>query len=384
MNKRITALLLAVLMLLSLCACGASSEGTQAGTPAGTQDGNAAAEQSSSEEETMTAEEMSSMGDMYYRGDEVDYEQARYWYLKAGEAGYAKAYLFLGDTYYFPSGDLKDNDKAFEYYSKAAEAGVPDAMGNMGVMYAGGYGTGQDYVKAAEWYEKAIDAGCVWAARNLGNFYLDGKPGIEKDEEKGLELLNWAVENGFADANLVLGSYYSRKHDYEKAEECYVKAAEAGNTWALYNLGNMFLYQAEDNDKAEEWLLKASDAGIVGARARLGDLYAGHFGSDKRDEGKAIEWYTAAMESDPPDPYGVVQLGQMYYYGYGVEKDYEKAFELYSRSVELYSELSPNDPSASMALELLADLYRNGQGVAQDTAKADELHEQAQALQNGS
>jgi len=60
--------------------------------------------------------------------------------------------------------------------------------------------------------------------------------------------------------------------DYDMARQWYQKAANAGNTDAMYNLG--LLYRdgqgvAQDYDKACEWFQKAADAGDADAKEAL-------------------------------------------------------------------------------------------------------------------
>ncbi|MBQ7682607.1 MAG: toll/interleukin-1 receptor domain-containing protein, partial [Oscillibacter sp.] len=64
------------------------------------------------------------------------------------------------------------------------------------------------------------------------------------------------------------------------------------------------------------------------------------------------------------------QMGDKYYFGNGVEKDYAKAREYYEQAAA---------KGHAEALFSLGVLYRKGQGVAQDYAKARECFEQAAA-----
>ena len=268
------------------------------------------------------------------------------------EAGNGVAYLWLGDTYYFPSGELRDYGKAFEYYSKAAEAGVADAMGNLGVMYGSGYGVEQDYAKAAQWYEKAIDAGCAWAMRNLANYYLYGRGNIGRDEEKGVDLLLRAAETGFPSAYSTLGSYYQSNRK---------------------------------NDKAEEYLLKAGEGGDTNAMFTLGDFYSGVGGMAHRDIDKAIEWYTRSTQTDNPSAYGLFWLGQIYYNGSLVGADHEKAFELLNSAVEIWKRDGSHDFDQPylQAVTMIGDMYKAGQGVEKNEEKAAEYYAWAKQLASG-
>ena len=132
-SKRICALLLAMLMLLSLCACGASSgqatSGESVKEEAAVKETPAVPlsplEKLIAEAEAGSTEAMVKLGDMYRDGDgvEADMETAASWYEKAGDAGDFYAYLALGNLYYYASGEQQDFGKAFAYYTKAAELG---------------------------------------------------------------------------------------------------------------------------------------------------------------------------------------------------------------------------------------------------------------------
>jgi len=77
---------------------------------------------------------------------------------------------------------------------------------------------------------------------------------------------------------------------------------------------------------------KAADQGDAGAMNNLGNCY--YWGNGvERDYGKAVEWYrkTADLGHDR----AMYNLGQCYYNGHGVERDYDKAFEWYRKAADL-------------------------------------------------
>jgi len=78
------------------------------------------------------------------------------------------------------------------------------------------------------------------------------------------------------------------------------------------------------------------------------------------------------MISDDPEVASIAinNLGYCYYYGYGVEIDYGKAFELFTRGAILYR--CPN------CLYKLADIYRYGHFVSQDEGIAYRLLKEAE------
>ena len=180
-----------------------------------------------------------------------------------------------------------------------------------------------------------------------------------------------------------MGNHYQYDlGNYKLAEEYYLKAIEAGETQVYRNLGMMYMYYTNEYEKAEEWLLKAAETGDSFLYATLGDFYNGVGGMKMLDIEKAMEWYSKSIETDDPDPYGYFQLGLIYYYGKGVDKDYEKAFELFSRSAELYAGRNNHDAMYSEVLKSIGEMYQMGFGVEKDLEKAQEYYDRAEELES--
>jgi hypothetical protein len=78
-------------------------------------------------------------------------------------------------------------------------------------------------------------------------------------------------------------------------------------------------------------LEKKAAAGDAEAMYRLGDTYRWGFGVEKNAE-KASEWYTKAAEKGNAG--AMDRLGGMYAEGQGVEKNAEKAVEWYTKAAE--------------------------------------------------
>lgn len=89
--------------------------------------------------------------------------------------------------------------------------------------------------------------------------------------------------------------------NYNKALECFQKAAELGNSSAMSYLG--FMYQYGQN--------------VI------------------QDSRVAADWYYKAIQADNRNAYAAHSLGCLYYDGDGVPKDLNKAFQFFKVSVEL-------------------------------------------------
>ena len=88
------------------------------------------------------------------------------------------------------------------------------------------------------------------------------------------------------------------ENTYE-ANQWFRKAAEAGNSWGMYNLGYNYLYGKcglrEDNDWAVYWLKKSAEAGNKSAMGELAKCYENGWGVYV-DHSRARYWRNKASD----------------------------------------------------------------------------------------
>ena len=130
----------------------------------------------------------------------------------------------------------------------------------------------------------------------------------------------------------------------------------------IYQEGKTHLKNKE-YDKALECFTKAKEQGYDSAYSALAGLYYNGFGVEKNYE-KAFEYAQTANQKNAGGNY---YLGLMYYFGNGVERNYSKSLE-YLKKVET---------SASNAAYLIGLMYYNGNGVTQNYATAFEYFQKA-------
>lgn len=132
-------------------------------------------------------------------------------------------------------------------------------------------------------------------------------------------------EKGMLDISGQVGYYFSmlKIPDIEKAEQCWLWSANAGNYLAMNNLGVLFINNGRYESKAIEWLEKAANLGSSLAMNNLGVF----FQYNKKDFEKAEEWnLKAAMVKDY---IAMFNLGLLFKYN---KKDLEKAIEWFKAS----------------------------------------------------
>ena len=176
------------------------------------------------------------------------------------------------------------------------------------------------------------------------------------------------------------------------------KLAERG----IYELGDVYSiaeWEKSDINKAKQWKFVAADHGHAIAMNKLGNIYW-----NENDYSKANEWYRKAGEAG--FDWGWRNLARDYHDGKGVEKDIQKAIQLFEKAYEMSGEAAGNSANQigliywnendySKANEWhqkageagydwgwnnLALSYRNGDGVEKDIQKAIQLFEKAYGM----
>lgn len=240
---------------------------------------------------------------------------------------------------------------------------------------------------------------------SLGYDYRDGTAGAEKNEN---EYKYWhktafndsmkAAEQGDAIAQCNLGKCfdmpYGTNEDIEEAIYWFEKAAEQGNSNAMWQLKNIYEDETSENydENKEEYVLKylefhdenkanywekkydarideeyeekfckckeAAEQGDACEQFNLGDCYFRGVGVEKNKEnadlwrGRAFSGFKKAAEQG--DARAQIWLGRCYWYGLGVQENRQTALIWYKKA----SEQGNNE-----AMQLISECYQYGRGV---------------------
>lgn len=204
-------------------------------------------------------------GKAYYYGIgvEKDTKKAFEYAKKSANQNNPSGLNLLGVAYQYGEGVEKDELQALMYYKQAANLGNTKAMMNIAKMYAVGSYVKQDTNQAIGWVKKAFDIGYIDAARVLGNMYAS--PEV-KNLAEAFKYYAYFVANSNDKGNLAdtyerLGWIYIKQKDYSNAYSNYKKAADLKfyeHTYKLYDLA----FENGLNDKKDEaikYLQIASD-----------------------------------------------------------------------------------------------------------------------------
>lgn len=170
-----------------------------------------------------------------------------------------------------------------------------------------------------------------------------------------------------------LGNEARLKKDYELSVKYYQQAADAGETDAMAQMG--FFYQRgqgveQSFDKAIEWYQKILDAGDVDGWYLLGTVY-----EDMEEYAKAVECYEKQVDEGGTCKYNAYYgLGKAYRFGWGKEKNFPLALDLYQRAA---------GNGEIEAMVDLGEMYFQGDGVKEDNEIANYWFEKAATSYNG-
>lgn len=131
-------------------------------------------------------------------------------------------YLTTPEAMYEAAGSMWNRNKnenghndivnGMNWFEKSAKSGYPLAQNQMGYIYLNGISTKEltikpDTLKSVSWYKLAAKNKVTEAYAALGQLYVNGK-GIEKDAERGFQLLNESSEKGHINSKLYLAYCY--------------------------------------------------------------------------------------------------------------------------------------------------------------------------------
>lgn len=293
-------------------------------------------------------------------------------YIEKTEPAQRKPYHLLADYYLRKENDL---DKAMQAMKKGIAVGGHYCEYLLGMSYLNGRLENADKNEGIRLLESAYSYQTVYAANFLGQYYNfgnDENTSIEKailwhekaalycyaessfelaciylyneklkDIPKGLAYLDQAIEDGsprgLAERAYLILETEILPTNIEEAKQLLEKAMDMGNEYAPYRLGlgyqNAEFVAEPDYKKALELFELGAERGHLYSIELAGNYYrVGVGGEDEVAAEKAVKYLTQAIELG--SNYARVELAFCYETGFGVEQDYQKAFDLYQQAAE--------------------------------------------------
>jgi len=203
----------------------------------------------------------------------------------------------------------------------------------------------------------------------LGLLLLKGSYQVEINEKQGIYWLEKADQEGDVNATYELGNYYytamaldiENSNVYlEKAISYFLKGSNAGHSECSYWIGSNFIGNEGSSDiNGLEFLLLAIDQKSKSAPTFLSILYRDGV-IVEQNRSLFMKYLNIGVERQ--DSIALLMMGELYFSGdEGMELNYKKAFHYFKLSSELGN---------SNACLNLGVMYYNGYGTAVDYLKA--------------
>ncbi len=130
-----------------------------------------------------------------------------------------------------------------------------------------------------------------------------------------------AADAGNTSAMVNLGVLLRKQGQHDQAEQWYRKAADGGNTAGMYHLGAVLAEQGEE-DQAEQWYRQAADGGNVAAMVNLGAVLR-----KQGQQDQAEQWYRKAAGAGNTD--AMINLAVLL-----AEKDADEAVQWFRKAAD--------------------------------------------------
>ena len=316
----------------------------------------------------------------------------------AADLGYLPSITLLADYYFNGQYVKKDYTLALKYAEKAASLGNVSYMFRVARMYEEGLGTENNTELANKWYASYINCDLFWQHMWASEYISDS--GIqstldpesllnniidlnspwtlgnainlarvkENDISTYLDRMEYQAINGNFDAITRLGNIYydgaGVNQNTQKAIEIIERGAKLGNIWCYNKLGEIYRdgRGIESNyEKSTIWFKKAAKLCHVGAIGSLINMYVAGTIKDQNIYESSMKQLKILAKNGNVD--AMRRLGNYYYDGVGVKKDYAMALNWYVRVANMGDAWCKNR---------ISEMYRDGKGVDKNKAVAFE------------
>ena len=307
------------------------------------------------------------LGECYfygYDGVKQDYERAYELLLPltTGKSKSSSAQFMVAECYFNGWGIKKDINKAIELYTEAAQDDDEDAQLFLAKYYC--EGTHKDYAKAIPLLKNLVEEDNDTAKMYLAKCYFNGY-GVEKDCEEAVDLLEDIADLDDIREDKELAYNLARCYyegigtdtNYEDAVYLLESAAKQGDNKAQYYLG-MSYYKLNNMKESIYWLSKSASTNNSFAQYQMALFYFDGNGVE-RDYTKAFDIFSRLIHQNHK---GIAYyLGQCYLKGLGTEKNYVEAVRLLK--------IADNEGNVQAAYDL-GCCYYDGHGVNQNYVEA--------------
>lgn len=265
----------------------------------------------------------------------TDLVQSHAWTVKAAEAGDLDAMTVTGIDLLNGKSVTVNAEEAIRWLTTAAEKGDAIAAYELGNVFRGlvvgapAFRAKPNIARADAAYRKAIAGGSKEATDRLAALY-EGGLGVEPEWARAFAIRKPLADAGDPMSEVYIGLYYERGYgvpaDIKVAAEWFAKSARHGSARGNFELGRLY-FDGEGVPKSEklaiQYMRQAAVQGFPQALRMMGMILLNGAYGLKNDDVEAEQLIRLAAEKGLPA--AAFDLGEMYLFGTGVEKDRAEA-----------------------------------------------------------
>jgi TPR repeat protein len=252
---------------------------------------------------------------------------------RAADDGHTMAQYHAGKMLLVGLGSTKKLKKAASYFAAVAEKKLPEGMAAYGHVLENGLGVSKDVELAEHYYEEAALLNDCFGLNGLGRFLV-----ARKEYEKAAECFRKAADQGFASAQNNYGRMLENglglAQNLGEALRYYKLAADQGDRLGCVNLGLMYENGkgcSRDLVRAVAYFKKAADGNDSEGQFHYGRVLSAGIGVKKDLKGAAVFFRRSANEGNARAQF---HLARMLEFGQGVPIDIDDAKRLYTRAAQ--------------------------------------------------
>ena len=300
---------------------------------------------------------------------EIDDDLLAQLLFEAVMADYAPlAYFFKNNAYYLWF--VKDKTKIPYYY---------EALFNKGYHIAGKHIAQIRYInnnisfdKYIYYLESSAKLGDIESCKWLGSAYNDGEFklfGKVTDIAKSLYWYKKAADKNDSEGQYLYAVTLLQQNNLSSEQKSEAisylkKAANNGDTDAISELVTEYFYGGNVNKNYDTTIFWAKKLESDWKYKWWANAYIGWVYHDKKDYSKAIQYFSKAVDIDKNPPantmvkniptYTRAALGEIYFLGSGIAKDYDKALDLLLKEIEVSDSIQD-----AYIYSYIAQIYNN-------------------------
>lgn len=227
-----------------------------------------------------------------------------------------------------------------------------------GLLLTRGIGVDRDVNRGLQILEHAAANEHVHALYELGRIYGDHYKYSLHDIDRSISYFEKAAELGYTRAYIDLAVALQGRDDAKAIKYASLGAEKANDRYCQYILSR----NCHSQDERVRWLQASADQGFAPAIEELVGYYM-----ETRNYEQAIRLCSSSSATELPSCQ--VAMADIHRYGLQVPQDHKKAFQYYQTAAN-----HPESPS-QYAQHMLGEMFLNGEGIPQDTAVAKEWYQ---------